>query len=298
MNKIFVSGLVNTETTVKVENFPIEYCPILFPFFGVDTAVSGVGFNIAKALTVLGDDVTLFSLTGADSSAGLIRQTLLENGITSRYVSPTLQSTPQSVVLYDNSGKRQIYCDLKDIQEKQCGVKEFQEACAPCGIAVLCNINYNRPLLKAAKEMGKAIATDVHVLSDIYDAFNSDFMRFADILFMSDENVKGDPKDFIREVAGVYGNRVIVMGLGAKGALLYTKESREVTLFPAVHTRDVINTVGAGDALFSSFLHFYANTSDAALSLRYATYFASYKIGESGAAKGFADEQTLLSLIG
>ena len=42
MKKILVSGLINTETTVKIKEFPIEYFPIDYPFFGVNTRVSGV----------------------------------------------------------------------------------------------------------------------------------------------------------------------------------------------------------------------------------------------------------------
>ena len=47
---ILVSGLLNTETSAQVRGFPISYYPIDYPFFGVSTAVSGVAFNIAKAL--------------------------------------------------------------------------------------------------------------------------------------------------------------------------------------------------------------------------------------------------------
>ena len=134
--------------------------------------------------------------------------------------------------MYDKEGKRQIYCDLKDIQETQCSIPKFKEAAAPCGIAVLCNINFNRPLLKLAREMGKTIATDVHVVSDLYDVFNADFMRYADILFMSDEAVKGDPKDFIREIAGLYGNDIIVMGLGAKARRSIQKKAARLFYSP------------------------------------------------------------------
>ena len=59
--KILVSGLLNIETTVSVRGFPIQYYPIDYPFFGVNSSVSGVGYNLAKALTVLGDSVSLFS---------------------------------------------------------------------------------------------------------------------------------------------------------------------------------------------------------------------------------------------
>lgn len=36
-----------------------------------------------------------------------------------------------------------------------------------CDVVIACNINFNRDLLKKAKEDGKLIATDVHVLGDI-----------------------------------------------------------------------------------------------------------------------------------
>ena len=49
---ILVSGLLNTETTTSVRGFPINYYPIDYTFFGIDTAVSGVAFNIAKAIII------------------------------------------------------------------------------------------------------------------------------------------------------------------------------------------------------------------------------------------------------
>ena len=55
MGRILVAGLINIETTVRVDGFPIEYTPVRYPFFGVNATVSGVGYNVAKALTVLGD---------------------------------------------------------------------------------------------------------------------------------------------------------------------------------------------------------------------------------------------------
>ena len=117
MANILVSGLINTETTVRVRQFPVNYYPIDYPFFGVNTAVSGVAYNISRALKTLGDDVTLFTMTGRDFPAEYIRSELRAAGIGTDWVRPKLKQTPNSVVLYDGEGKRQIYCDLKDIQE-------------------------------------------------------------------------------------------------------------------------------------------------------------------------------------
>ena len=85
--------------------------------------------------------------------------------------------------------------------------------------------------------------------------------------------------------------------MGNKGAMLYDRTADRVCVVPAVYTREVVNTVGAGDSLYSAFIHFYVKTKDALDSLTKAVYFASYKIGENGASKGFLTEQELLSII-
>lgn len=56
MNPILISGLINLETSLRVDGFPLPYFPVRYPFFGVNSTVSGVGFNVAKALTTLGDE--------------------------------------------------------------------------------------------------------------------------------------------------------------------------------------------------------------------------------------------------
>ena len=100
-NKILVSGLLNIETTVAVRGFPIHYYPIDYPFFGVNSHVSGVGFNIAKALTALGDGVDVFSFAGNDAEAARIFAELDACGISTENIQKTLKNTPASVILFD-----------------------------------------------------------------------------------------------------------------------------------------------------------------------------------------------------
>lgn len=293
--KILVSGLINTETTVKVKKFPIKYFPIDYPFFGVNTRVSGVAYNIVKALNTLGDDVKFVTMTGKDFAADYVGSVIREIGVSTENVKAVLKATPNSVVLYDEEGKRQIYCDLKDVQET---AYEFeQELYADCHVVVACNTNFNRELLKKAKAHGKIIATDVHVLGDINDQYNKDFMEYANILFLSDENIKGDYREFLKELENTYGNDIIVLGMGNKGALMYVKEEEKFYQLPAITVGNVVNTVGAGDALFSSFIHFYAKGFSPLEALKYAEVFASYKIGFDGASEGFAEEEKIEELV-
>ena len=293
--KILVSGLLNIETTVPVKGFPIEYYPIDYPFFGINTDVSGVGYNIAKALSTLGDEVDLISFLGNDAEAARILSRLFDDGIKSAKIFRKLKATPVSAVLYDTEGKRQIYCDLKDIQEQSVNPDEAIDTLKGCDIAALCNINFNRELIKKAKELGVTTATDVHVLGDIEDEYNRDFMENADILFLSDENLPCPAEDFIIKIANRYHNRIIVIGMGAQGAMLYYND--DVCLVPAYTGGKVVNTVGAGDALFSSFLHFDAKGMDAKKALQRAVIFAGLKIQHNGASKGFCTEQEVEELI-
>lgn len=256
MSHILISGLVNTETTVRVREFPIPYYPIDYPFFGVSTAVSGVGYNIAAALRTLGDRVTLLSMVGDDLPGQTVRRELEALGVTTDGIRTCLKETPGSVVLYDGEGRRQIYCDLKDIQET---AYDFTgETYRDADLVLACNINFNRPLLHAAKAAGKTVATDVHVLRDLYDDYNREFMECADILFLSDEGIGEDYRSFVSELGRIYHNQIIVLGRGARGAALHLPEQGVFHELPAVHVGPVVNTVGAGDALFSAFSHCYA----------------------------------------
>ena len=294
---ILVSGLLNIETTVAVKGFPVEYYPIDYPFFGVNSNVSGVGCNISKALTALGDSVELFSFTGSDDASDLITRDLERSGISTGHIRRTLKSTPVSVVLYAPDGKRQIYCDLKDIQDQTLLPDQAESSIKSADLAILCNINFNRELIKYARKSGIITATDVHVLGSIDDDYNRDFMENADILFLSDEHLPCAPEDFIRQLHARFRNKIIVIGMGAKGALLFEADCNRLTLVPAFKNAKVVNTVGAGDALFSAFLHFYIKGFNALDSLKRAVVFAGIKIGFNGAALGFSDEAAIEKAI-
>lgn len=294
MGKVFVSGLSNVETSCAVERFPIEYQPVDYNFFGVTSIASGVGLNVALALSALGDNVSFASFTADDDAGALVR--LTAQHIADCRLMPC-RETPQSVVLFEKSGgRRRVYTDLKDMQELKLPESAYADFDSFDGFC-LCNINYSRFLLDMAKQTGKPVFCDVHCLSEIHDEYNADFMRAADVLFLSNEKCIGREQAFVKSIAAEYPCGIIVVGMGSDGALLYERSFDRFSLIPAVKTREVKNTVGAGDALFSAFVHFYLKGDVPIEALRKAAYFASYKIGESGASKGFLTEEALLKLI-
>ena len=299
MANIIVSGLINIETSCPIKEFPIEYFPIDYPFGKVNSCISGVGFNLITNLKQLGNNITFISLLGDDLFGKLIMSELESKNIPTKNIYKILSATPQSVILFDSLGKREIYCDLKDYQEVSLDFSPIKKELEKADILIACNSNFNRPLLKLASQMNKKIATDVHVFSNLNDEYNKDFLENANILFMSDEALKDrNIKDFVLEIHSRFNNEIIVVGCGNKGALLFEADNNEFTEIPAVYTRPIVATSGAGDTLFSSFIHFFAKGNNPKESLKLASIAASYKIGEAGSSKGFLNESGIFDYFG
>lgn len=296
MSNILVSGLLNIETSLSVEEFPISYAPILYPFFGISSSISGVGYNVSKALKTLADEVSLISIVGEDEQGLRILDRLKKDQIGIKQIYSSEEThTAESVILCDKSGKRKVYCDLKNIQDLQ----PFSniELTEHYDLAVACNINFSRPLLRVCKEKGIKIATDVHVLSSVFDSYNEEFMSNADILFLSNEGCLGHEANMLKEIYARYHNPIIVIGCGSEGALCYLGQEDNFIFQHSFAPNGIKNTVGAGDALFASFLHYYLKGNSIESSLEFACMFAGLKIASNGGAKGFVSEEVVLDYL-
>ena len=107
---------------------------------------------------------------------------------------------------------------------------------------------------------------------------------------------KKEAEDWARQVLERYPAEIVVIGLGAQGALLAVRRDDFVGRFSAYHLRPVVSSIGAGDALFACFVHSYVAFSDPYRALKCAQLFAAYKIGVAGAAQGFLEAAALQAL--
>jgi ribokinase len=293
---VLVCGTLNLETTLPIGSFPVAYEPVHYRKFELGSNPSGVGFNVARALSVLGDRVRFVSMIGRDVLGASLRSALVGFGLSDEFVLPALQETPQSVVLFDNVGRRMVHTDLKDAGETEYPPRRFEQAVCGCPFAVMTNTPFSRPLLALTKAAGASVATDLQTVSEGSRAYDADFLEFADVIFLSHEKLGVEPEAFAATLWRRTDARAVVIGMGDSGALLWERgsESRRV---PSVTLRRVVNTVGAGDALFSCFLHFYWDGEAPLSALQKAVAFAGYKLGEQGASRGFLSERELLRLI-
>lgn len=291
-NKILVAGLMNIETNMLCEQFPIHYSPVRYIEQQISTTVGGVGYNIAKALCILGSQIEYLTISGSDFFAEIMRTELIKQNIPHTIEHSNIESA-HTVVLYDSNGKRQINLDLKNIQEKTLSLSTCYKAIEKCTMAIVCNINFARPLLPIANEMHIPIVTDLHALSQPDDNYNSDFAKAAKIIFVSNENFQHHEVAFISQMQTIYPHAIFVVGMGANGALLFKNNSFKH--FQAIPPATCVNTIGAGDALLSAFVHFYNKNYEIEDALHKAMCFASLKIAHNGAAEGFVSETKLLS---
>jgi sugar/nucleoside kinase (ribokinase family) len=172
----------------------------------------------------------------------------------------------------------------------------FARAIEGCSLATFGLVPFAQPLIGLARRAGVPIACDMQTATRLDIPQLRNLLEAASILFASDDGLGLPPEDWAQRVLAEFGPKVVVIGLGAEGALLAVKETGRMQRFPAAYTRPVVNTLGAGDALFSAFIHFYAAGHEPGEALGRAMVFASYKIGESGASRGFLKEEEINSI--
>lgn len=287
MKPILVSGEITVETTLRVESFPLDYQPVSFPFFQMASTVAGVGVNQGLAHKALGRPARLLGLIAEDARGTMIRQGLEAQGLDPSGLRARLRESTQSLILYEPSGRRMIFNDLKDTQEAAYPEADFDRALDGCAAAMLGNLNFNRPFLARARAAGVPVITDVHVLSDPDDPYNRDFLAGADLLFVSNEHFAGRETEFAAELLARSPCRLLVIGAGAAGAWVYDRAADQWHHSPARSLRPLVNTVGAGDALSAAFTDGWLRGLSPAAALDRACVFAGWKVGAAGAAEGF-----------
>jgi ribokinase len=293
MGKFLVAGVVQRETIVKVDNIPIGYMGITERPNTIFTSTGGDAYNESLALKWLGNSVDLMSMVGEGESMDLVNPPGCEVELVTDYVLPRLADTPIAVLFYDENRKQQIFEDIKNLGDVPYDLALFRERAKRAEMLVVSDANFCRPLIGIGKELRKPIAVNIREYTEEKAYFNEDFLKGGDILYISDDRLVGDPYEFVKLLAAKYRPQIIILGQGAAGLILYDKNKNIIAHYNTVKTHKTVNTVGAGNALFSCFLHFYNKTKDSVFAVKNAMLFASYKIGFMGTSSGFMTEEEI-----
>ncbi len=293
MGKFIVAGIVQVETIVQVDAIPVVYTPITSKSDSIFTDIGGDAYTECLALKALGDEVTFMSMIGKNAQIDIVNMYDMCMGIDTGYVLNVLDSTPTAVVLYDKGRQQQIFEDIKNLRDFEYDMSIFEKEAKTADMIVLANAKFCHPLARKAKELGKPLAINFRGFSEDKIQYNEDLLRLADIIYISDDNLVDSSYDFVRSIATRFNPEIIILGQGSNGLTIYVKKTDTLVHYNTIKTNDVVNTVGAGEALFSCFLHFYMANQDAKHAIRNALLFASYKIGFTGSSKGFLSEEEL-----
>lgn len=291
MAKFAVAGIVQVETIVKVEDIPVKYSPVINKPDTIFTNVGGDAYNERVALRALGDEVEFFSMVGKHDIRGIFWDEDFMGE--TDYVLPVLNATPTAVVLYDSKRQQQIFEDIKDMRDVEFNLQLFKEKIQDVDAVVLANANFCRPLAAAAKEAGKLLAINFRGFTEEKMQYNEDYFQMADIIYVSDDNIVGSADEFVRKLADSYSAKIIILGQGAAGLTIFSRDDDLLAHYKPVKTNEIVNTAGAGNSLFSCFLHCYVTSGDAVHAVKNALLFASYKIGYMGTSNGFLTEEEL-----
>lgn len=287
MSHFVVAGITQLEMIVNVEELPIAYTPYTECPNGITTCPGGDAFNEALAMRWLGDQVDFLSVIGHTQDLGIFNPPYREVTLNTDYLLPLIETTPQEVVLYKDDQHRQIFSDTKDIGDAQYDMEVARPLVEACDMLVLSNVKFCRPFIELAKANRKPIALRFHDFDPEKEKKYADFLNAANILYFSERNIKSDPYQFVRDIANAYDPEIIILGMGLEGLILYHRSEKLTLHYNLVKTIDIKNTHGAGNALFSCFLHFYTKDKDAKKAIRYALLFCSYKMGHDGTSNGF-----------
>ncbi|MFF4989358.1 carbohydrate kinase family protein [Streptosporangium saharense] len=274
--RIVVAGVVSLYMSVGVE-FPVKYASTSSPRW-IATGVSGAAGHIARILKKLGDDVRLCTVVGRDLPGLGITAELRRQGL----VGPGIVEGAESsvgVALVSPDGRRMGFPYLTPVNTVSYPVNLLEASAHDADLLVLTNAKFVRDLVGPASRLGAPIAVDVHLISDLDGEYNRPWLEAATIVFCSDERLPDPPEVWVARLFDRYPRcRLAGVGLGSRGALLATREGTLVRA-EAVAPRGVVNTTGAGDALFATFLHFWSETGDPIRSLRLAVVHAGWKLG-------------------
>jgi ribokinase len=287
MSKFLVAGVTQIETIVRVDKIPVSYSPLTSVNDSIFTAMGGDAYNESLALEWLGDDVTFMSIVGRNQDLSMINPPDRKITLSTEFIVPQMRETPTEVVLYDKDRKQQVFEDIKDLRENVYDMSMVAPITNECDMMVLANANFCRPFAKEAAIHGKPIAVNIRNYNPEKEKYNTDFLEPAKVLYFSDDTLTEDPYEFIDRMANTYGTEVIILGQGSEGLILFDKTKDIRAHYKTVKTNEVVNTIGAGNALFACFLHFYMETSDSVNAIKNALLFASYKIGYMGTSNGF-----------
>jgi fructokinase len=245
---------------------------VLWDVVGKAEHLGGAPFNFAAHLNRLGHSVSFISAVGDDARGARILERISEMGLSTRYVSRSVEhATGTVIVTLDGSGQpryvihRPAAYDFPQLSEAELG-ELFSQSVDWIYFGTLHQMSevakrLTARLLDSKPDAGRFY--DVNLRVDSYEpALVHELMSRATVVKLNDDEVLevarmfGDSpaslEDFCRNYSRRFGWEGVCVTQGVRGCVvLIGGEYLESEGYPV----QVADTVGAGDAFAAAFLH-------------------------------------------
>lgn len=248
---LLIAGITNLETTVAIEGFPFEYAKSRFVFHGISDRIGGVGYNVARVLSAVGEPAMLATLLGRDAVGDVLEARLralphLDPEGLCRFHEASLRT----VVLKAPDGSGAMNTDLKESQEISFPAELRGRLLERATHLHTTNINWALDFARDARERGLPVSTDVQNLADPrQDAYNDRFLALADTVFFSAENLQVPVEEAIALLFDRFPIQRFIVTQGAGGVLFAERGAAPLHQpAPELPAERPANVTGAGDA--------------------------------------------------
>lgn len=194
-----------------------------------------------------------------------------------------------SIVVVTGSGEVAIY-GYKGVAEELSPGEVDVELVSSAAVLHIASLRLDTSIAaaRAARGAGRLVSWDPgRRLAALGLGAVRGLLGLVDIVFVNRVEARlltgaGDPLEAARRIAAA-GPRLVVVKLGAEGAVLLDSRRGAAYRVPAYRPGRVVDTTGAGDAFAAAMLLRLARGSDVVEALRYAAVAAGLKVARLGA---------------
>lgn len=260
--KALVIGVSSYDTLIYVDSIPDLRDDITIFADKINYSIGGTGAGKALALATLGVSTTLVTDLGNDDTKEKVLRFLNVKNLQVKVLSSD-KTTTHTNIMHDHNKRMSIFTSVPSKVEFDSTIeKNIIE-----NDLIFLNINdYCRKYIPIIKKHNKITVVDIHDYDDS-NPYHEDFIKAADVLFVSGVNIKNH-KDFLRK--NIKGKQAVIITKSDQGSIAI--DARQQIFEEKAYVFDsVIDTNGAGDSFSVGFMFEYIRSKSITKALKYGS---------------------------
>ena len=251
---VVVIGNVGIDTNIYLDGDKIDF-QIESNFTENVDYVGQAGGYAARGFAQLGYHTAFIGYIGDDHLGRFILEEFEKDGINTDGIFIDPAGTNRSINFMYKNGRRKNFYDGKSHMSLTPDSAKCRALLEKSRLAHFNIPNWARHLLPVAKESGLKISCDIQDVAEFPDPYRSDFIDYADVIFLSGVN-HADPTPLLRKITKKHPQKIVICGMGAQGCAVGTQDGIEYFEVIEIPGK-IVDTNGAGDGLAVGFLSGY-----------------------------------------